>query len=157
MGLIAAVLLLAGVMLAVAGRSAHAAPGDREARGTVHYCAATDKQFLDVARLNVELVRTLGGDYIQGSEQGSVVIGASRDAVKALHGTSPADPALTLAKRYFESMFVEYGRAVQTREDDADASGHMYRAYSLEEYARHVLLLAAPPLRKLGCDVYDLL
>ena len=38
-----------------------------------------------------------------------------------------------------------------------DASEHMYRAYSLGEYAGRILWTARPQLRALGCDVSELL
>ena len=55
MGLLAAVLLCASVVLAAAGRSARAAESSRPAATATpktHYCAVTDKQFIQVAGLN---------------------------------------------------------------------------------------------------------
>jgi hypothetical protein len=157
MGLIAAVLLSATIALAAAGRSAHAAPRDAEAAGTVHYCSAADRQFLDVAVQNVEMVKLLGADYVRGDAKAAEVVSGTKDAEKALERTSPSDGSITKAKRYFTGMFVEYGRAVRVRENGGDASEHMYRSYSLESYAHYVLALAGPKLEKLGCDVQDLL
>lgn len=123
----------------------------------MHYCSAADKQFLQIASQNVQVVKLFGDDYIHGNAKASEVVAATKDAGKALSRTSPYDAALTKAKQYFEGMFLEYGRAVQTREDGGNASDHMYRSYSLESYAHYLLALAAPKLAKLGCDVQDLL
>ena len=54
-------------------------------------------------------------------------------------------------------MFIEYGRGVKIKEAGRDASDHMYRAYSLGEFAGRVLWTARPQLRALGCDVSELL
>jgi hypothetical protein len=157
LGLIAAVALLASLALAIAGQSARAAPADPDAADIHHYCAATDRQFIEAARVNIALVGLYGDDYIHGTSEASAVVSAANNAVIALKDTSPYDPSLVKAQRFLESMFVEYGRAVHTREKQGDASSRMYRAYTLGEHAHHLLALAQAPLAKLGCDVHDLL
>lgn len=157
LGLIAAVALLASLALAIAGQSARAAPADRDAANVKHYCSANDRQFIEAARVNIEMVGLYGDDYIHGKTEASSVVFASNNAVIALKDTSPYDPSLAKAQRFFESMFVEYARAVRAREKRGDASSRMYRAYTLGEHAHHLLTLAQAPLAKLGCDVTDLL
>jgi hypothetical protein len=154
MGLIAAALLLASIVLAAAGQNARAAA---ETDNVEHHCSAVDRQFVEVARLNIASVQLWGDDYIHGNASGSDVIAATRDAYGALGRTSPLDASLSKARRYFRSMFVEYGRAVRVRERDGDASANMYRAYSLGEHAHQVLAVADDKLAALGCDVDELL
>jgi hypothetical protein len=153
MGLIAAVLLTCSGVLLVVGRSAHAA----DANKIHHVCSATDKQFIDTARANLTSVRLWGNDFFHGGGSAADVVSATKDAHVALGATSPSDPSLETAKRYFRSMFIEYGRGVKMKEAGRDASDHMYRAYSLGEYAGRVLWNARPQLRALGCDVSELL
>jgi len=153
MGLIAAVLLTCSGVLLVIGRSAHAADSHKIS----HVCSATDKQFIDVARANLAAVRLWGNDFFHAGGSAADVVEATKDAHVALGGTSPSDPSLQVAKRYFSSMFIEYGRGVKIKEAGRDASDHMYRAYSLGEYAGRVLWTARPQLRALGCDVSELL
>jgi hypothetical protein len=153
MGLIAAVLLTGSVVLLAAGRSAHASSADK----VHHVCSATDRQFIDVARANLVSVRLWGNDFFHGNGSAADVVAATKDAHVALGGTSPSDASLQSARRYFRSMFTEYGRGVKAKEAGRDASGHMYRAYSLGEYAGRVLWGARPQLRALGCDVSELL
>jgi hypothetical protein len=152
-GLIAAVLLTGSVVFLAAGRAAHAADGDR----VHHVCSATDRQFIDVARMNLAAVRLSGNDFFHGAGSAADVVAATKDAGVALGGTSPADASLASARRYFRSMFTEYGRGVKVKERGGDASDHMYRAYSLGAYAGRVLWNARPQLRALGCDVSELL
>jgi hypothetical protein len=152
-GLIAAVLLTGSAAFLVAGRTATAAGPDK----VQHVCSATDRQFIDVARANLAAVRLWGNDYFHGSGSAADVVSATKDAGIALDGTSPTDPSLATARRYFRSMFREYGRGVKAKERGAGASEHMYRAYSLGEYAGRVLWNARPQLRALGCDVSELL
>jgi hypothetical protein len=154
-GLIAAALLLASVVLATAGQNARAAGTTTD--DVHHRCSAVDKQFIEVARLNLASVTMWGADYVHGDAAAADVIGVTRDAYKDLAHTAPLDPSLAGARRLYRSMFVEYGRAIRVREDGGDASPRMYRAYSLGEFAHQVLALAAPKLGALGCPVDDLL
>lgn len=159
MGLIAAALLIATVVLAFAGQAARAASA-RDAKGTAvtrHYCAATDRDFIDVARLNLESVGLFGDDYLQGSAGASDVISASNDAATQVNQTSPFDPSLKQARRYMHAMFLAYARAVHQRANHGNPAQQMYRAYTLGEEAHQVLAAAQAPLAKLGCDVSDLL
>jgi hypothetical protein len=156
-GLIAAALVLASVILGAAGRSAYAAAAREDVPKTRHYCAVTDRDFIETARVNVAAVGLYGDDYLRGDADGAEVIAAARDATVALQHTSPFDPSLAAARRYLTSMFTEYERAVRVRDARGDAAGHMYRAYSLGAHARDVLAAAQPPLARLGCDVRDLL
>ena len=146
-------LLIGPAVFLAAGRAAHAADGD----SVHHTCSATDKQFIDVARANLASVRLWGNDFFHGGGSAADVVSATKDAGVALGGTSPSDPSLATARRYFRSMFTEYGRGVKVKERGGDASDHMYRAYSLGEYAGRVLWNARPQLRSLGCDVSELL
>jgi hypothetical protein len=153
MGLIAAVLLTCSGVLLVVGRSAHAADANR----IQHVCSATDKQFIEVARANLASVRLWGNDFFHEGGSAADVVAATKDAHVALGGTAPSDVSLQTARRYFRSMFTEYGRGVKAKAAGKDASDHMYRAYSLGEWAGRTLWTARAELRALGCDVSELL
>jgi hypothetical protein len=120
-------------------------------------CSATDKQFIEITRANLATVRLWGNDFFHGTGSASDVVAATKDAHIALGGTAPSDPSLQSARRYFRSMFTEYGRGVKVKAAGGDASDHMYRAYSLGGYAGRALWTARPTLRALGCDVSELL
>jgi len=153
MGLIAAVLLTCSGVLLVVGRTAHAAETDK----IDHVCSATDKQFIDTTRANLASVRLWGNDFFHAGGSAADVVAATKDAHIALGATSPSDPSLKKARDYFRAMFIEYGRGVKAKAAGHDASDHMYRAYSLGEFAGRVLWTARPELRALGCDVSELL
>ena len=99
----------------------------------------------------------MGNDFFHENGSAEDVVAATKDAHVALGATSPSDPSLSTARRYFRSMFTEYGRGVKAKASGRDASDHMYRAYSLGEFAGRVLWTARPELRALGCDVSELL
>src|SRR5919202_3952648 len=149
-GVIAAGLVVAAIVLVAGG---HAAP----TRGPAHTCSATDRQFISAAELNISSIGMFGESYLNGSANAKEVVGATRDASVQLSNTSPRDTSLSAARRLMRAMFVEYGRAVQAHARGKNAGKHMYRAYSLANFAHEVLEEAEPGLDKSGCDVKELL
>jgi hypothetical protein len=150
-GVIAAGLVVAAVVLVAGGRAA-------PTRGGVsHTCSATDRQFISAAELNISSVGLFGESYLRGEAQAKEVVGAAFDASDALEATDPRDTSLSSARLLMRSMFVEYARAVRAHAKGKDAGKHMYRAYSLANFAHEVLADAEPSLAKRGCDVKDLL
>jgi hypothetical protein len=141
---------MAAVMLIAGGRAEPAAPS------TLHSCGALDRQFIRAASLsNVELTM-LGQDYADGVEPTTVIQGA-RNAALRVKGTSPQDPSLRLARVLMRGMLAEYGRAIHAQWKGGNPGRHMYRSYSLANYAHQVLTAAEPALTKQGCAVGDLL
>jgi hypothetical protein len=65
--------------------------------------------------------------------------------------------ALKRARIFVHGMFSEYGRAIRAREQGRDAATHMYRAYSLANYAHGTIDAARPGLTKAGCEISALL
>ena len=149
-GVIAAGLVVAAIVLVAGG---HAAP----TRGVSHTCSATDRQFISAAALNVGSVGLFGESYLHGEAKATEVVGAAHDASDAMSATDPRDKSLSSAKRLMRAMFLEYARAVKLHAGGKDAGRHMYRAYSLANFAHQVLSEAEPGLAKSGCDVRDLL
>jgi hypothetical protein len=150
-GVIAAGLVVAAVVLVAGGRAAPSRSG------VTHTCSATDRQFISVAELNISSVGMFGEDYLHGNAQAKEVLGATRDASRQMADTSPRDGSLSSARRLMRSMFLEYGRAIRAHAAGRDAGKHMYRAYSLANFAHEVLAEAQPGLARHGCDVKDLL
>jgi hypothetical protein len=148
-GVTAAGLLLVGVALATTGRA--------EPVRAVHTCSATDRQFLRVASSNVEAVQLMGQSYVSGEGDAASVIAAARDAALAVDRTAPRDQALKHARLFVHGMFTEYGRAIRAREQGKDAAGHMYRAYSLANFAHGSIDDARPGLIRAGCEISPLL
>jgi hypothetical protein len=149
-GVIAAGLVVAAIVLVAGG---HAAP----TRQPAHTCSATDRQFISAAELNISSIGMFGESYLHGDAQAKEVVGAARDASDAMDATDPRDTSLSAARRLMRAMFLEYGRAVKAHAKGRDAGKHMYRAYSLANFAHEVLEEAEPGLAKRGCDVKDLL
>ena len=149
-GVIAAGLVVAAIVLVAGG---HAAP----TRGPAHTCSATDRQFISAAELNISSIGMFGEDYLHGNAKAKEVIGAARDASRAMSDTDPRDKSLSSARQLMRAMFLEYGRAVKAHASGKDAGKHMYRAYSLANFAHEVLEEAEPGLASRGCDIHDLL
>lgn len=150
-GVIAAGLVVAAVVLVAGGRAAPSRGG------VTHSCSATDRQFISVAELNISSIGMFGEDYLHGSAKATEVVGAARDASRAMSDTDPRDDSLSSARQLMRAMFLEYGRAVHAHAVGKDAGKHMYRAYSLANFAHQVLEQAEPGLASRGCDVHDLL
>ncbi len=148
-GVTAAGLLLVGVAVATAGRA--------EPAHGIHTCSATDRHFLSVAASNVETVQLMGQSYVSGDGAAGDVILAARNAALGVDRTSPRDYSLKEARVFVHGMFIEYGRAIRAREKGGDAASHMYRAYSLANFAHATLDEARPALTRAGCEISPLL
>jgi hypothetical protein len=148
-GVTAAGLLLVGVGLATSGRA--------EPVRSIHTCSATDRQFLRVAASNVETVQLMGQSYVSGDGDAASVVAAARNAALGMERTAPRDVALKRARVFVHGMFTEYGRAIRAREQGRDAAGHMYRAYSLANFAHAAIDGARPGLTGAGCQISALL
>ncbi|HZT91532.1 MAG TPA: hypothetical protein VFA05_05775 [Gaiellaceae bacterium] len=145
-------LLLCATVLAEAGQQAPAAN-----RRVPHSCSVTDRQFVQVARLDVESVDSLAQDYLDGRAKAADVASAAQDAAAWAADTEPTDPSLGIARRYLRAMFLEYAKAVRIRAAHGDAAQTMYRAYDMEEQVHDTLQPARATLARLGCDVGELL
>jgi len=142
-------LLLVGVALATTGRAEPVRAG--------HTCSATDRQFLRVAAADVEAVQLMGQSYAAGEGDAASVVSAARDGALTVERTAPRDAALKRVRIFVHGMFSEYGRAIRAREQGEDAAGHMYRAYSLANFAHTSIEAARPGLTRSGCQISPLL
>lgn len=124
---------------------------------STHTCSATDRQFLRVAAANLETVQLMGQSYVSGDGDARGVVAAARNATLGVERTAPRDFALKRARVLVRGMFAEYGRAIRAREQGRDAAGHMYRAYSLANFAHAAIEEARPGLTRAGCPISDLL
>jgi hypothetical protein len=150
-GLTAAGLVIVAVVLVAGGRAQPAQTS------TTHFCGAQDRQFIRAAQMsNVEIVM-LGQDYTAGRVAPAEAIQSARNAALRVKSTTPRDPSLKLARVLMRGMFTEYGRAIRAQWKGGDAGRHMYRSYSLANYAHQVLETAEPALAKRGCSVADML
>jgi hypothetical protein len=149
-GLTAAGLVIAAVVLAAGGRAQPAPAG-------THICSALDRQFLRAAALSTTSITLIGQDYQSGELTAKQAIEQTRDADRGLGVTSPRDPSLKLARTLMRSMYGEYGRAIRAQWKGGDAGAHMYRSYSLANYAYQVLNDAEPALARQGCSAAALL
>ena len=137
------------VLLGASHSSAHAT--------VEHSCGLTDRQFLQIAAMQVESVGMYGNDYLHGSADAKEVIAAAREAARAVRATVPFDTSLQTAQSYLPAMFLNYAAAVHMREQGKDAAPDMYRAYLIGARVKEVLAEAKPVLTAAGCDVSDLL
>jgi hypothetical protein len=122
-----------------------------------HMCGASDRQFIRAAALSNTEIAMLGQDYLSGSLNARAAISETANAALGVKLTSPNDPSLKLARVLMNGMFVEYGRAIRVKSKGGNPGGHMYRSYSLANYAHQVLSDAQPTLQAQGCPVGDLL
>jgi hypothetical protein len=150
-GLIAAglALLAAAVLLSGGGRA--------ESATVAHTCSATDRQFIKAAQLNMLALGLWGEQYREGAVTATEVVAEARRAAKRVSKLEPRDPSLRKTQLLVAGMITEYGRAMQAKAKEKNAGPHMYRAYGLANFARDVLVDAAPDLKKHGCDVSSLL
>ena len=148
-GLTAAGLILAVLVVAQVGGRAKAQ--------TAHTCAATDRQFLSTAAVNVTALGLWGDGYVSGQLGARDIADEALAAATRVRATAPRDPALQLARRLLSPMFTEYAQAALVRARGGNAGAHMFRSYSFANLVHQVLLDAKPALRSLGCDVTPLL
>jgi hypothetical protein len=150
LGVIALLLLTVFTVLLGASRSS--------AHATVqHSCGLTDREFLQIAALQVETVGMYGDDYLRGDAKAKELIAVTREAARAVDETAPFDTSLQTARRYLPLMFLQYADAVRKRDAGKDSAPDMYLAYSIGARVKEVLHEAKPALTAAGCDVSDLL
>jgi hypothetical protein len=151
-GLTAAGLVLTAVVLVAGGRAQPARTSP-----TQHLCGAVDKQFIRAAALSNTQLAMLGHDYMAGDLGPKSAIAQADDAALAIEVTAPHDPSLKLTRVLMRGMLVEYGRAIHAQWKGGNPGKHMYRSYSLANYAHQVLTDAQPKLEPQGCSVGELL
>ena len=148
-------LTAAGVALATL--CVVAAASGRPAPPSGHTCSATDRQFIDVAQLNMTSLGAWSEDYMNGDADGADVVAEAHRAQKRVGATSPSDPSLTQTRALMLAMFGEYARAIQAKEHDKASGKFIFRAYGLANFAHDVLVQAKPALLARGCNVAPLL
>ena len=151
-GLTAAGLVVAAVALVAGGRAEPA-----RTSGVSHVCGALDKQFIRAAAISNASVELLGHDFVVGDLSAPDALSQTREAALGIRLTEPRDPSLKLTRTLMHGMVVEYGRAIHARWKGGNASAHMYRSYSLANYAHDVLIEAEPALSHEGCSLAELL
>lgn len=147
-GLVSAVLVLGALMLFVGGT------GQAQ---TIHVCSPTDRQFIDVAQLNMASLSSASEDYLHGAAKAASVIDVAATSLQNVKGTHPQDPSLAKTRAILSAMFVEYGKAIRADAEHGDPGKYIYRAYGLANFAHDVLAQAERPLQQRGCDVSPLL
>jgi hypothetical protein len=131
-----------------------------EARGQVngkHVCSATDKQFLEITKMNMTILGYWSESLVGGDATHATVIGQVRSVIGQVSATRPQDPSLAQTKTLLIAMFGEYLRAVRAGAKQQPAGPFIMRSYGLANSARDVLVDGQPGLAKLGCDVQPLL
>ena len=154
-------LTAAGVVLAtmvfLVSVSAATAGGGGPSTHVRHTCSLTDKQFLQVAQLNMTSLGEWSDDYLHGAAKAVDVVGEAQNASKRVAATSPTDPSLAQTRALLVAMFSEYSRAIQAKARHGDAGRYIFHAYGLANLAHDVLVNAGPALATRGCDVSPLL
>ena len=123
----------------------------------VHTCSPTDRQFIDVAQLNMASLSSAAEDYLHGAAKAASVVDVAAQSLRNVAGTHPQDPSLAKTRAILSAMFVEYGKAIRADAKHKDPGGYIYRAYGLPNFAHDVLAQAQRPLAQRGCDVSPLL
>jgi hypothetical protein len=124
---------------------------------TKHTCSATDKQFIDVTQLNMNMLGYWSSDLATGEAKPGEVIAETKAAEIRVAQTAPTDPSLSQTRQIIRAMLVEYWRAVAAHAHHKQAGPHMMRAYGLANFAHDVLSHAEPELAAQGCSVASLL
>jgi hypothetical protein len=154
-------LTAAGVVLAMAvflvSVSAATAGGGGRSTHVHHTCSVTDRQFLQVAQLNMTSLGEWSDDYLHGDAKAADVIREAQNASKRVSATSPSDPSLAQTRALLVAMFSEYSKAIQAKAHHGDAGQFIFHAYGLANLAHDVLVDAEPALSTRGCDVSPLL
>jgi hypothetical protein len=122
-----------------------------------HTCSATDKQFIDTTRLNMDMLGYWSSNLATGEAGPGEVIAETKRAAARVSATAPTDPTLEQARQVLRAMLSEYWRAVAARAHHREAGPHMMRAYGLANFAHDMLAQAGPALAARGCDVNPLL
>jgi hypothetical protein len=147
-GLTLAIIVAASLVLALGGTSRAAVS---------HTCSVTDRQFMNVAQLNMAALGSLSQDYLHGDAKPAEVLDQTKMSIVAVGNTNPTDPSLSKTRAILRAMFVEYGRAIRADAKHRDPGKYIYRAYGLANFAHDILSDAQPGLMKRGCDVSPLL
>jgi hypothetical protein len=124
---------------------------------TKHTCSATDRQFIDVTQLNMDMLGYWSSDLATGEAKPGEVIAETKAAEIRVANTAPTDPSLSQTRQIVRAMFTEYWRAVAAHAQHKQAGPHMMRAYGLANFAHDVLAQAEPELAAQGCSVAALL
>ena len=147
-GIASAAIVLAVLMLFLGGTGA--------AQG-IHTCSPTDRQFIQVAQLNMLSFSSTAEDFLHGSGRASSVIATTETSRSNVEATHPEDPSLRKARAVLAGMFAEYARAVRAKMQQEDPGQHIYSAYSFANLAHGILARAQAPLKQRGCDIAPLL
>src|SRR5438477_6459386 len=94
-GLVSAVVVV-GAMALVAGGT-----GSAQIR---HTCSPTDRQFIDVAQLNMASLGSAAEDFLHGSTKAQAVIDTAGTALQNMNGTNPEDPSLAKTRAILGAM-----------------------------------------------------
>jgi hypothetical protein len=148
-------LTAAGVVLATL--CVVAAASGRPTPATHHTCSLTDKQFIQVAQLNMASLGSWSQDYVDGEAQAGEVVAEAHRAQARVGAMTPSDPALVQTRALMQAMFGQYARAIAAKEHHKDAGKYIFRAYGLANFAHDVLVQAQPALLSHGCDIRPLL
>jgi hypothetical protein len=124
---------------------------------TKHTCSATDKQFIRVTQLNMNMLGYWSSDLATGEAKPAEVIAETKAAEIRVAQTSPTDPSLSQTRQIVRAMLVEYWHAVAAHARHKQAGPHMMRAYGLANFAHDLLEDAEPALAARGCSVSSLL
>ncbi len=125
--------------------------------GVAHTCYPVDRQFIVSAQLDMASLGEAADDFLRGQAKSAEVIRETKNAMRSLANTRPADPSLTRTKLVLRVMFLEYEKAIQATARHRAAGQHIYRAYGLANFAHDLLVHEQKPLAAQGCDVTPLL
>ena len=158
-GLLAAGLVAAtGVagLTVFLGLSVLLAPASARA-AVQHVCSTGDRDFIASTQIDMGALELWGQEYQQGDVSGATVIDQANAAATRLRQTVPQDPTLLTVRAVLVSMFAEYARAVQAKENGENSGPAIARAYTLANTAHELLAEARPALGSRGCDLAPLL
>lgn len=147
-GLVSAVIVLGALMLFMGGTGS---------AQTAHTCSPTDRQFIDVAALNVESLSSASEDFLHGGAKANSVMDTAHESLSNVRDTHPEDPSLSQTKAILAAMFMEYAKAIRADARHQDPGHYIYRAYGLANFAHDILAQARQALQQRGCDVSPLL
>jgi hypothetical protein len=126
-------------------------------RPVTHTCSATDKQFIQVVRLNMTQLAYWSDSLMHQNVEARTVIKQANAEADQIDATRPSDPTFDETRGLLRSMFTAYSRSIAAKAHGGNAGVPMHTAYTLANNVHDLLATAQPALAARGCDPAPLL
>ena len=118
-----------------------------------YICSATDRKFIEIARVNLPAFATWRADYVAGGVDHASFAAVAQEARVLVERSGPHDRSLSQARLLASAMLAEYHRTATEREAGGLGAKSLLHAQQLEVTLRGHLAEAAPGLAAVGCEI----